>query len=540
MSVVRDTSNYSPLQVARLVYDTPIPDVLKGSCKIEDVPVSAISDPAIAKYFPHTINSKKVRIVSSDSPSMSPALRVGVVLSGGQAPGGHNCISGLFDGLKAINPESTLYGFLGGPSGILEQKYIELTAEYIAPFRNQGGFDIIGSGRTKIESSGDFAKAAECAKTMELDAIIVIGGDDSNTNAANLAEYFRANQLKTSVIGLPKTIDGDLKNKDIEISFGFHTACMVYSELIGNIQTDCNSAKKYYHFIRLMGRAASHIALECGLQTRPNMVIISEEVLAKNWSLHDVVNQIADMVEKRAEIGKNFGVILIPEGLIDFIPEISKLIGELNDILSGTSETVTNDLVRSKLSAASLAAFDFLPGNIQSQLMLDRDPHGNVQVSRIETERLLIELVSREMQTRQSFKGKFNGLSHFFGYEGRCSLPTNFDSKYCYVLGRTAAILTANGCTGMMAQACDLTKPTEEWIVGGVPIATMCGVERRKGKDVPVVTKALVLLEDPPFKYLCQEREGWALTDCYRNPGPIQFYGPTSEDIAVTLALERS
>ncbi|KAL0251263.1 hypothetical protein GEMRC1_000476 [Eukaryota sp. GEM-RC1] len=538
----RDTQHYSPLQCARLTYESPIPAVLKDHCKIVEATEAHSIDSTVASYFPTTSHMRKVKIVSDTDAASPQPLKVGVVLSGGQAPGGHNVIFGLFEGLKHIHPESQLFGFLGGPSGILNQQHVEITAENIAPYKNQGGFDIIGSGRTKIESQADFKKALECAATMNLNAIVVIGGDDSNTNAGNLAEYFHSQNSPTAVIGVPKTIDGDLKNKDIEVSFGFHTACMVYSELIGNIETDCNSAKKYYHFIRLMGRAASHIALECALQTRPNMVLISEEVAAKNWSLSQIAGQIADLVAKRAEHGKNFGIVLVPEGLIDFIPEVSKLIAELNDLLSKISSD-SIDLIRSKLSAESLSAFDFLPVTIQNQLLLDRDPHGNVQVSRIETERLLIELAERELARREAegtYKGKFNALSHFFGYEGRCSLPTNFDSKYCYVLGRTAAVLVQHNCTGMMAYAANLVMKTEDWVVGGVPIGAMCGIERRKGKEVPVVTKALVNLNDNPFKYLADHREEWSVKDFYRNPGPIQFYGPTADEVPFTTVLEQS
>ncbi|KAL0209469.1 hypothetical protein RCL1_008307 [Eukaryota sp. TZLM3-RCL] len=535
----------SPLQAARLRYHHAIPDVLNKSCKVESASDTKEVKHDVAPFFPVTGSNRSVKIVESDDQSARP-LKVGVVLSGGQAPGGHNVIVGLFDGLKKIHQDSELIGFLGGPSGIIEQKTLNLTSDLLAHYRNQGGFHVIGSGRTKLDSPEAFTKAMATAHNLQLDAIVVIGGDDSNTNAANMAEYFKQNGSSTVVIGVPKTIDGDLKSEEIEISFGFHTACMVYSELIGNIETDCTSAKKYYHFIRLMGRAASHIALECALQTRPNMVVISEEIEAKNMSLSDVVNQIVEVVAARANAGKNYGVILIPEGLIDFIPEIRKLIAELNDVMANyVTQNITPSVnrVQSDLTTESLAVFNFLSSSIQEQLLMDRDPHGNVQVSRIETEKLLIECVERELDQRKkagTFKGKFSALAHFFGYEGRCSLPTNFDSKYCYVLGRVASVLADNGCTGMMAQVSQTHLPVEQWIPGGISIPHMCGIERRHGHDVPVITKALVCLDQAPFQYLAANRESWVVEDAYRNPGPIQFWGPTADDVPMTLLLEKS
>ncbi|CAK0740350.1 hypothetical protein CVIRNUC_001244 [Coccomyxa viridis] len=469
-------------------------------------------------------------------------LRVGIVLSGGQAPGGHNVLAGVLDYLSERHPGSTLLGFKGGPGGILAKDYMEITQDNMAPFRNQGGFHMIGSGRGKIEKPEDLQKASNVAQELRLDGLVVCGGDDSNTNAAVLAEFFKAKGLRTSVIGVPKTIDGDLKNAQVATSFGFDTACKVYSEMIGNLMMDALSAKKYYHFVRLMGRAASHITLECALQTHPQAAIICEEVHQSNRRLADIVHELADMVAARAEDDKNYGIILLPEGLIEHVPEIGALISELNDLLADTDVAVNcHDSLVTKLSGANLAVFQFLPVAVRQQLLLDRDPHGNVQVARIETEKLLLQLLEVELEKRKQqgkFSGKFAGLTHYFGYEGRCSMPTNFDATYCATLGYVAGVLIAEDKTGLMATASCLDKPCADWSVGGYPLIDMMCIERRRGKDKPVIKKALVELNGPVYGAFEQLRQRWAAEDAYRSPGPIQFHGPTADCANFTLSLE--
>lgn len=544
----------SALQIAREKYIPKVPAALKGSVKIvEGEKTQSVADQAeIEKMFPHTYGLPVLSFETSDEKKDYPAIKVGVILSGGQAPGGHNVISGLFDGIKRLNSNSQLYGFLGGPSGLTDNVYKELTSDIIDCYRNTGGFDIIGSGRTKLEEEWQFEKALENCKKLGIKALVIIGGDDSNTNAAVLAEYFMAKGAGIQVIGVPKTIDGDLKTEMIETSFGFDTACKVYSELIGNIQRDANSAKKYYHFIKLMGRSASHIALECALQTQPNVTIISEEVAAKNMTLDDVVNQIVDVVVKRAEKGENFGTVLIPEGLVEFIPAMKTLIGELNDLLAKFESEVNNlesnkerrEFVAGKLSKESAEVFTQLPNSFANQLLLDRDPHGNVQVSMIETEKLLIDMVKAKVKALKKegkFKGKFKAQAHFFGYEGRCAAPSNFDADYTYSLGNAAAILIAEGKTGYMASVRNLTAPADEWLAGGVPITSMMNLERRHGVMKPVIQKALVNLDGAPFKKFAENRDDWALNTQYIYPGPIQYFGPSEVcDLPTkTLALER-
>ncbi len=478
-------------------------------------------------------------------------MNVGVILSGGQAPGGHNVICGLYDALKNATPENTLYGFMGGPSGILDDKYMIMTDELIDAYRNTGGFDIIGSGRTKLETKEQFAVCTEVCHKHGINAIVIIGGDDSNTNAAVLAEYFRAKGEDICVVGCPKTIDGDLKNESIETSFGFDTATKTYSELIGNIERDANSARKYWHFIRLMGRSASHIALECALQTQPNICLIGEEVEAKNQSIEEITNYIADVVAKRAENGNNFGVVLVPEGLIEFVPSLKVLISEINDLLAKTekefnaidniSEKIT--FVDAKLSAGSKKVFDSLPEEIKGQLLADRDPHGNVQVSKIETEKLLIQTVTKrlkEMKAEGTYCGKFSTLNHFFGYEGRCAFPSNFDSDYCYSLGYNAALLLSANLTGYLSSVTQLSKPADQWQAGGIPITMMMNMEQRHGEQKPVIKKALVELDGEPFKYFQANRDTWAVETAFTYPGAIQYYGPTEvcDQSTMTLKLE--
>ena len=480
-----------------------------------------------------------------------PAFNVGVILSGGQAPGGHNVISGIFDGLKSQNSDSKLYGFLGGPSGLIENEYTELTSDIIDEYRNTGGFDIIGSGRTKLEEESQFDKTLENCKKLNISALVIIGGDDSNTNAAVLAEYFEKHNAGVQVIGVPKTIDGDLKTDMIETSFGFDTACKVYSELIGNIERDANSAKKYYHFIKLMGRSASHIALECALQTQPNVAIISEEVAAKNMTLDDVVDQIVDVVVKRAENGDNFGSVLVPEGLVEFIPAMKTLISGLNDLLAKYESEVNalennkerREFVAGKLSADSARVFTSLPGGFANQLLLDRDPHGNVQVSMIDTEQLLIDMVKsklKKLKKEGTFKGKFSAQAHFFGYEGRCAAPSNFDADYTYALGNTAAVLIAEGKTGYMASVRNLTESADKWIAGGIPITMLMNMERRHGSLKPVIQKALVELEGKPFQTFAANRQEWGVGTHYVYPGPIQYFGPSEvcDQTTRTIQLE--
>lgn len=540
----RVSSVYSEVQSSRIDHNLPLPSVLRSSFTIVDgPPSSAAGNPdEIAKLFPNLFGQPSVKLVPSDSNKVQPdkKLKIGVVLSGGQAPGGHNVISGIFDYLQDHAKGSVLYGFRGGPAGIMKSKYVELTAEYIYPYRNQGGFDMICSGRDKIETPEQFKQAEETAKKLDLDGLVVIGGDDSNTNACLLAENFRGKNLKTRVIGCPKTIDGDLKCKEVPTSFGFDTACRIYAEMIGNVMIDARSTGKYYHFVRLMGRAASHITLECALQTHPNITIIGEEVSAQKQTLKSVTDYIVDVVCKRAELGYNYGVILIPEGLIDFIPEVQQLIAELNEILA---HDIVDDegLWKRKLTSQSLELFEFLPQAIQEQLMLERDPHGNVQVARIETEKMLIQMVETELEKRKSegaYKGQFKGQSHFFGYEGRCGLPTNFDSTYCYALGYGAGALLQSGKTGLISSVGNLAAPVEEWTVGGTALTSLMDVERRHGKFKPVIKKAMVELDGAPFKKFASLRDDWAFNNRYISPGPIQFVGPVSNAVNHTLLLE--
>ena len=542
----------SPLQIARAAYKPKLPSALCGAVKvIEGEPTQSVADmDEIKKLFPSTYGLPvlKFDVDSSSKNKVKEPINVGVILSGGQAPGGHNVISGLFDGIKAINKDSRLYGFLLGPGGLVDHKYMELTADIIDDYRNTGGFDIIGSGRTKLEKKEQFDKGLEILKELNIKALVIIGGDDSNTNAAVLAEYYKQINAGVQVIGCPKTIDGDLKNDVIEVSFGFDTACKVYSEVIGNIQRDCNSAKKYWHFIKLMGRSASHIALECALQVQPNVCIVSEEVEAKNMTLADVVNYIADIVAARAKDGNNFGTVLIPEGLIEFIPAVKSLIAELNDLLADKGAEL-NDLLADKgaefaavekdkqrqfiidnLTKANAEIYESLPEGVARQLTLDRDPHGNVQVSLIETEKLLSEMVGKrlaEMQKEGRYNGKFSALHHFFGYEGRCADPTNFDADYCYALGYNASQLIKTGVTGYMSSIRNLTKPSVQWIAGGIPITMMMNMEKRNGVMKPVIQKALVKLDGGPFKKFAEQREKWAKETCYVYPGPIQYFGPS-------------
>ncbi|MBP5135195.1 MAG: diphosphate--fructose-6-phosphate 1-phosphotransferase [Paludibacteraceae bacterium] len=535
----------SALQIARAAYQPKLPAALKGNVAIkEGKATESVADQAeIKKLFPNTYGMPVVTFEPSNAKVTLPAFNVGVILSGGQAPGGHNVISGIFDGLKSLNKDCKLYGFLGGPSGLIDHKYIELTSDIIDEYRNTGGFDIIGSGRTKLEETSQFDSGIEICNKLGIKALIIIGGDDSNTNACVLAEYYLQKNTGIQVIGCPKTIDGDMKNSQIETSFGFVTACKVYSEVIGNIMRDANSAKKYWHFIKLMGRSASHIALECGLQTQPNICIVSEEVEAKKMTLSQIVNNIADTVAARAAKGNNFGVILIPEGLIEFIPEMKVLIKELNDLLAETNGDVAAAV--KKLSANSASVYASLPDFVQKQLTLERDPHGNVQVSLIETEKLLIEMVKTELSKRKaagSYTGKFSGLGHFFGYEGRCAAPSNFDADYCYSLGFNAAQLIAAGKTGYMSLIKNTTKSADKWIAAGVPITMMMNMEKRHGAMKPVIRKALVELDGAPFKKLAENRDKWAIETSYVYPGPIQYFGPSEvcDQPTKTLALEQA
>ena len=545
----------SPLQAARAAYKPKMPAALNGQVRlVEGEKTESVADQAeIKKLFPNTYGMPVIELqpaAAGTEPEAVP-MNVGVILSGGQAPGGHNVICGMFDAIKHLNPNSKLYGFLGGPSGLIEGKYAELTADTIDEYRNTGGFDIIGSGRTKLEETWQFDKGIEICKQLGIRAIVIIGGDDSNTNACVLAEYYLQKLCGIQVIGCPKTIDGDLKNAMIETSFGFDTACKVYSELIGNIQRDANSAKKYWHFIRLMGRSASHIALECALQSQPNICLISEEIEAKSMTLNDIVEQIVEVIVDRANAGLNFGTVLIPEGLIEFIPAMRVLIQELNDMLAQNEEFTAlegddakREYVKSMLSPASCELYRSLPKGIARQLTLDRDPHGNVMVSQIETEKLLIEMVSKrlaQLKAAGAYTGKFSALNHFFGYEGRCAIPSNFDADYCYCLGITAVHLIAAGKTGYMSIVRNLTKPAAEWIAGGVPITMMMNIERRNGKLKPVIQKALVDLKGAPFLYFAAHRAEWADPNLsYIYPGPIQYYGPSEvcDQPTRTLRLE--
>lgn len=537
-------NNKSALQIARAAYQPKLPKALKGAVAIkEGEATESVADQAeIKKLFPNTYGMPVVTFAKTCKAKSLPAMNVGVILSGGQAPGGHNVISGLFDGLKAMNKSNKLYGFLGGPSGLIEHKYIELTSDIIDDYRNTGGFDIIGSGRTKLEKQDQFDSGIEICNQLGIKALVIIGGDDSNTNACVLAEYYLQKQCGIQVIGCPKTIDGDLKNSQIETSFGFDTACKVYSEVIGNIMRDANSAKKYWHFIKVMGRSASHIALECGLQTQPNVCIVSEEVEAKKMTLAQIVNDIADKVAARAARGNNFGVAIIPEGLIEFIPEMNILISELNDLLAKESDVKK---AVAQLSAASAAVYASLPEAIAKQLTLERDPHGNVQVSLIETEKLLIEMVKKrlaDMKKEGKYDGKFSALGHFFGYEGRCAAPSNFDADYCYSLGYNAAQLIGSGKTGYMSLIKNTTKSSDEWVAAGVPITMMMNMERRHGEMKPVIRKALVELDGAPFKFFAANRDKWAIETAYIYPGPIQYFGPSEvcDQPTKTLQLEQS
>ena len=544
----------SALQLARSKYAPKLPKALEGSVTVRlgEATQSVSDQKEIKELFPNTYGLPKLTFEAAQAGEQGQAVNVGVILSGGQAPGGHNVIAGLFDGIKRIHPDSRLYGFLMGPEGLIKHDYKELTAELIDEYRNTGGFDIIGSGRTKLEEKEQFDKGLEILKKLDIRALVIIGGDDSNTNAAVLAEHYKSIGAPVQVIGCPKTIDGDLKNEQIETSFGFDTATKVYAEVIGNVQRDCFSARKYWHFIKLMGRSASHIALECALQVQPNVAIISEEVEAKNLTLDDVVTSIAEVVAQRAAKGWNFGTVLIPEGLIEFIPAIKSLIAELNDFLAhheAEFRAVATDEQRtfiiSKLSEANSKLYASLPSSVARQLTLDRDPHGNVQVSLIETEKLLAQMVGSklaEWKEEGRYSGKFASLTHFFGYEGRCSMPSNFDADYCYALGRTAACLIASGVTGYMSSVQNLTAPAHEWIAGGIPTTMMMNMERRHGEMKPVIQKALVDLKGKPFAYFAAHREEWAATTSFVYPGPIQFFGTPEicDQPSRTLILEQT
>ena len=545
----------SALQIARAAYQPKLPKALQGAVKAQEgaATQSVGNQEEIKALFPNTYGMPVVEFVSAESEN-NTAINVGIILSGGQAPGGHNVISGLYDGVKSLNKDSKLYGFLMGPGGLVDHKYVEFTDELIDEYRNTGGFDIIGSGRTKLEKESQFEAGYEILKELGIKALVIIGGDDSNTNACVLAEYYAAKQYGVQVIGCPKTIDGDLKNEQIETSFGFDTACKTYSELIGNIQRDCNSARKYWHFIKLMGRSASHIALECALETQPNVCLISEEIEQKEMSLDDVVTYIAKIVADRAADGNNFGTVLIPEGLIEFIPAIKKLIQQLNEVLTdpatgesrefaGAEEQIA--FVKGNIAPENLAILESLPADVARQLCLDRDPHGNVQVSLIETEKLLSRMVEGKLaawKKEGKYTGKFSAQHHFFGYEGRCAAPSNYDADYCYSLGYNASRLIANGKTGYMSVIKNTTAPAAEWIAGGVPITMMMNIERRNGANKPVIRKALVELDGAPFKFFAANREQWAKQTLYVYPGPIQYWGPTEvcDQCTKTLALEQA
>ncbi len=542
----------SLLQRERAAYQPKLPKGLQGAVKVQEgEPTQSVGDQEeIKKLFPNTYGMPLVEFVPGEE-AMSQKINVGVILSGGQAPGGHNVISGIFDAVKKLNPENKLYGFLMGPGGLVDHNYKELTSEIIDDYRNTGGFDMIGSGRTKLEKEDQFEKGLEIIRELGINAIVIIGGDDSNTNACVLAEYYAAKNYGVQVIGAPKTIDGDLKNDQIETSFGFDTATKTYSEVIGNIERDANSARKYWHFIKLMGRSASHIALECALQTQPNICLISEEIEQKDMTLNQIVEGIAQSVADRAAAGNNFGVVLIPEGLIEFIPSIGRLIDELNDLLAAHGEEYKNleadeqkKYILAHLSAENAETFKTLPGDVARQLSLDRDPHGNVQVSLIETEKLISDMVAdklAEWKNEGKFVGKFAAIHHFFGYEGRCAAPSNFDADYCYALGVSAVQLIANGKTGYMAIVKNTTAPTDEWKAGGVPITMMMNMERRNGEMKPVIRKALVELDGAPFKKFAEKRDEWAKETCYVYPGPIQYWGPASvcDRTTRTLSLEQ-
>ena len=550
----------SPLQTERLKYQPKLPSSLsEGINSLEMVEGNATQSvrdqEQIQELFKNTYGKPVVTFRHSGSSNVSSARNVGVILSGGQAPGGHNVIAGLYDALKQANSSNKLYGFLGGPSGIIDGKYIEFTDDFMNQYRNTGGFDIIGSGRTKLETQEQFEKSLAVCKKLNISAVVIIGGDDSNTNAALLAEWFVKNNTGIQVIGCPKTIDGDLKNDQIEISFGFDTATKTYAELIGNIQRDANSAKKYWHFIKIMGRSASHVALEAALQTQPNITLISEEVEAKKMSLESIVNYMTDIIVKRADMGKNFGIAVIPEGLIEFIPEMKSMIANLNDIMASlesdpdfvNATTIREkfDIVENRLDDENAKVYNSLPVIIKGQLLADRDPHGNVQVSKIETEKLLIEMISTrldELKSQGDYIGKFSAQSHFFGYEGRCAFPSNFDADYCYSLGFNAFALINNGLTGYLSSVRNLTQPASEWVAGGVPLTMMMNMEKRHGEMKPVIQKALVKLDGPVFKQLEENREDWAMNDRYLFPGAIQYFGPSCvcDVTTCTLQLERA
>ena len=544
----------SALQVARAAYQPKLPKALQGPVvAVEGAATQSVGNQdEIKAMFPNTYGMPVITFKAGEQKALEP-FNVGIILSGGQAPGGHNVISGLYDGVKSLNPNCKLYGFLMGPGGLVDHKYIEFTDSFIDEYRNTGGFDIIGSGRTKLEKEAQFESGIEILRKLGIKALVIIGGDDSNTNACVLAEYYAAKKYGVQVIGCPKTIDGDLKNEQIETSFGFDTACKTYSELIGNIQRDCNSARKYWHFIKLMGRSASHIALECALQTQPNACLISEEVEQKEMSLDDVVTYLAKIVADRAADGNNFGTVLVPEGLIEFIPAIKKLIAELNEVLTdpatGESRVFASkdeqvSFVKSHIAPENLAVLESLPKEVELQLCLDRDPHGNVQVSLIETEKLLSAMVATKLaawKAEGKYNGKFSAQHHFFGYEGRCAAPSNYDADYCYSLGFNASRLIANGKTGYMSVIKNTTAPADEWIAGGVPITMMMNMERRNGAMKPVIRKALVELDGAPFKFFASKREEWAKNTCYVYPGPIQYWGPSEvcDQCTKTLALEQ-
>ena len=550
--------NLSPLQKARYEYVPKLPGMLRHgiaeiAVKKGEATTSVADQEKIAELFPNTYGEPEVTFEKGQNTSVVKKQVVGVILSGGQAPGGHNVVSGLYDALKATNKENVLIGFKGGPSGLIEDNFIVFDDEYMDQYRNTGGFDIIGSGRTKLETEEQFQIATEVCKKHGITAIVIIGGDDSNTNACVLAEYMAAHKTGVQVIGCPKTIDGDLKNEDIEISFGFDTATKTYSELIGNIERDCNSAKKYWHFIKVMGRSASHVALECALECQPNICLISEEVKAKKQSLSEIADYIADAVEKRAANGNNFGVVVIPEGVVEFVPEFSALINEINELLAGSKADAFNALeswtekyafIEKGLSKEAMAVFAILPQAIQQQLFLERDPHGNVQVSLIESEKLFAALVGDKLKARKAagtYTGKYATQTHFFGYEGRCAFPSNFDADYCYSLGYNAFMLIQYGYNGYLSKVSNLSRPAEEWVAGGMPITKMMNIERRHGEDKPVIKKALVELDGKPFKYFEAHRDEWAVETSYVFPGAIQYYGPTEVcDITTrTLALEQ-
>ena len=550
--------NLSPLQKARYEYSPKLPGMLRGgiskiSVKVGEATQSVADQDKIKALFPNTYGKNEITFVEGNNTSAAKKQVVGVILSGGQAPGGHNVVCGLYDAIKATDKNNVLLGFKGGPSGLIDDDYIEFDDEFINAYRNTGGFDIIGSGRTKLETEEQFKVVTEVAKKHGLTAIVIIGGDDSNTNAAVLAEYMAAHNTGVQVIGCPKTIDGDLKNEDIEASFGFDTATKTYSELIGNIERDANSAKKYWHFIKVMGRSASHVALECALETQPNICLIGEEVAAKKMSLSSIADYIADSVEKRAANGDNFGIAIIPEGIVEFVPEFSMLIKEINELLAGSKTDEFNalpdwaakyDFIKGGLSKEAFAVFDILPQFVQQQLFLERDPHGNVQVSLIESEKLFSALVKDKLDARKkagTFKGKFSAQHHFFGYEGRCAFPSNFDADYCYSLGYNAFMLIQYGYTGYLSKVSNLSKPAEEWVAGGMPITKMMNMERRNGEDKPVIRKALVELDGAPFKYFVAHRDEWAVKTMFTYPGAIQYFGPSEVcDLTTrTLALEK-